>query len=118
MKMVLYIALGGSLGSVLRYLLSRLFSTGFPLGTMAVNIIGCFLIGFFYGLFAKYTSISPELKALLTVGFCGGFTTFSTFMNDCSRLASLGEYLQVSLYIAISLIVGFAAVYFGQKIWQ
>lgn len=87
MKMVLYIALGGSLGSVLRYLV-------------------------------RYTSISPELKALLTVGFCGGFTTFSTFMNDCSKLASLGEYLQVSLYIAISLIVGFAAVYFGQKIWQ
>ena len=118
MRMILYIAFGGAIGSVLRYFVGRLFSAGFPYGTMIVNIFGCLLIGFFYGLFAKYTNINPELRSLLTVGFCGGFTTFSTFMNDCNKLVSLGEYIQMAIYLFVSLVVGFIAVYLGQKIWQ
>ena len=59
MRLIIYIAFGGAVGSVLRYYVGRLFSTGFPYGTMMVNILGCLLIGFFYGLFAKYANISP-----------------------------------------------------------
>ena len=118
MRLILYIAFGGAVGSVLRYFVGRILPTGLPFGTMMVNILGCLLIGFFYGLFAKYTNISPELKAMLTVGFCGGFTTFSTFMNDCSKFVSLGEYVQMAIYLFLSLTLGFIAVYLGQKIWQ
>lgn len=117
MKLILSIALGGALGSVLRFLISKMFTTSFPLGTLVVNVVGCLLIGLFYGLFAnKGCSLSAETRAFLTVGLCGGFTTFSTFMNDCSKLVTLEQYLQVALYLSLSIILGFIAVYIGQKL--
>lgn len=118
MKMMLYVALGGAIGSVLRSLIGKAFVTSFPFGTLLVNVLGCLLIGFLYGMFGKYTMISSEMKALLTVGLCGGFTTFSTFINECNKLVSLGDYINAAIYLAISIIFGFAAVYFGQRIWN
>ena len=115
MKMILYVAFGGAIGSVLRYLVGKIFTTEFPFGTLVVNIVGCLLIGLFYGLFEKYGTISQEVKVMLTVGICGGFTTFSTFMNDCNKMISLGDYINVAIYLCLSIIFGFIAVYFGHK---
>ena len=92
-------ALGGACGSVARYLLSKLVQdnalSNFPFGTMTVNILGCLLIGMVYGLAENNISISPALKLLLTVGFCGGFTTFSTFMNESLSLLRADSYGQL-----------------------
>lgn len=116
MKTILFVAAGGALGSVMRYLISKIFTTSFPLGTLVVNVIGCFLIGFFYGIFAnRGCSLSAETRAMLTVGLCGGFTTFSTFINDCSKLVSLDQYLHAGLYLALSILLGFVTLYLGQK---
>jgi CrcB protein len=101
----LLIALGGAAGSVLRYLLGRVVqgtsSSGFPIGTMVVNVSGCFLIGIFVRQFMNM-QLSPELRALLIVGFCGGFTTFSTFSAETIGLIEGGEYARASTYVALS----------------
>lgn len=86
MKTILLIGLGSFIGGVLRHLLSSCLNDsvvkGFPLGTLAVNLAGCLLIGILYGLFDRGTAASTELRLFLAVGLCGGFTTFSTFMNE------------------------------------
>jgi CrcB protein len=101
----LLIALGGAAGSVLRYLLGRVVqgtsSSGFPIGTMVVNVSGCFLIGIFVRQFMNM-QLSPELRALLIVGFCGGFTTFSTFSAETIGLIEGGEYARASTYVVLS----------------
>lgn len=114
--MILYVAFGGAIGSVLRYLVGKLFTGVFPFGTLVVNIVGSLLIGLFYGLFEKYGTISQEVKVMLTVGICGGFTTFSTLMNDCYKMISLVDYINVAIYLCISIIFGFIAVYFGHRL--
>lgn len=117
MKTVLFVALGGALGSVLRYLICKIFATSFPLGTLVVNVLGCLLIGCFYGVFEHHDcTLSAETRAMLTVGICGGFTTFSTFMNDCTKLVSLEQYLQAGLYLSLSIFLCFAALYVGRKL--
>ena len=116
MKTILFVAAGGALGSVMRYLISKIFTTRFPFGTLVVNVIGCFLIGFFYGIFAnRGCSLSADTRAMLTVGLCGGFTTFSTFIKDCSKLLSLDQYLYAGRYLALSILLGFVTLYLGQK---
>lgn len=101
----LLIALGGAAGSVLRYLLGgavqRMSATGFPIGTMFVNVSGCFLIGIFVRQF-RNTQLTPELRALLIVGFCGGFTTFSTFSAETLGLIEGGEYGRAATYVVLS----------------
>jgi CrcB protein len=102
---LLYVALGGALGSVLRYVLGgavqRAMHAGFPYGTLAVNIIGCFLIGVLIKLFMNVEP-PPSLRALLVIGFCGGFTTFSTFTSETIGLAESGAYLRASAYVLAS----------------
>ncbi len=109
---LLYIALGGALGSVLRYLLGgaiqRMTHAGFPYGTLAVNIIGCFLIGVLIKLFINVEP-APSLRALLVVGFCGGFTTFSTFTSETIGLAQSGAYVRASAYVVASVALCLAA---------
>jgi len=101
----LLIALGGAAGSLLRYSLGgavqRLSESGFPVGTMFVNVSGCFLIGVLLRQFLNM-QLSHDLRALLIVGFCGGFTTFSTFSAETITLIDGGEYGRAAAYVAFS----------------
>ena len=119
MKNILLVALGGALGSSLRYLISKFiagyWTTTFPMGTFAVNILGCLLIGLLTGLVAEGI-LSQDLKFLLVTGFCGGFTTFSTFANESLSLMRPGEILTSALYIGLSVAAGILAVYAGMRL--
>jgi CrcB protein len=101
----LLIALGGAVGSLLRYFVGqavqRTSASGFPIGTMFVNVTGCFLIGILVRQFMNM-QLTSELRALLIVGFCGGFTTFSTFSADTIGLIEGGEYGRASGYVIFS----------------
>lgn len=120
MRTFFIIFLGGGLGSAIRYMLSNQvdskFSFSFPLGIFIVNLIGCFLIGFFLAYLENHRSLASEWKILLTTGFCGGFTTFSTFSADNLRLMQNGNLIPFMLNIMGSVIVGFFAVYLGQML--
>lgn len=106
MLKILLIFLGGGTGSCLRYLLTFLFHT--PFATFAANIIGCLVIGILSSLIAN-----AEWKLLLVTGFCGGFTTFSTFSNETTAMLRSGDTLQAVCYIAASVIFGILAVLAG-----
>lgn len=121
LKNILLVALGGAAGSVARYLLSKAIqntaATAFPWGTMAVNVAGCLLIGLLYGLASgDGTRLGADLKLMLTVGFCGGFTTFSTFANESLTLAKTGDALLSAAYIGSSVALGVLAVAAGAQL--
>lgn len=121
LKNILLVALGGAAGSVARYLLSKAIqdtaATAFPWGTMAVNVAGCLLIGLLYGLAASDGArLGADLKLMLTVGFCGGFTTFSTFANESLTLAKSGNALLSAAYIGSSVALGVLAVAAGAQL--
>ena len=111
---LLLVALGGAGGSVLRYMLSNI-NTSFPWGTFAVNVLGSFLIGLLVGLMSKGV-LSPEMKLLLVTGFCGGFTTFSTFANESFSMMKAGDVLLTALYVGVSVIIGILAVWGGMTL--
>src|SRR5205809_1661219 len=110
------IALGGAVGSVLRYLIGgavqRTSASGFPIGTMFVNVSGCFLIGILVRQFLNM-QLSPELRALLIVGFCGGYTTFSTFSAETLGLIEGGEYGRATSYVILSVVLCLSATFMG-----
>jgi len=110
------IAVGGAAGSVLRYLIGgavqRTSAGGFPVGTMFVNVSGCFLIGILLRQFLNM-QVSPELRAFLVVGFCGGFTTFSTFSAETLGLIEGGEYGRATGYVILSVVLCLAATFAG-----
>ncbi len=112
----LLIALGGAAGSLFRYLVGgavqRMSDSGFPVGTMVVNISGCFIIGVLVRQFLNM-QLSPELRALLIVGFCGGFTTFSTFSAETLGLIEGGEYSRAAGYVVLSVTLCLAATLAG-----
>lgn len=116
-KQLVLVALGGALGSVLRYLTSlwivKQFPYIFPLATFMVNITGCFIIGFLIGLSIYYRIFDDGLKYLLITGFCGGYTTFSTFSAESLKLFEAGNYWALALYIAGSVLLGMLAVWGG-----
>ena len=116
MKTVLSIALGGSLGALARYYLSKLIAEHIPLilplGTLAVNVIGSLLIGFFVGLF-NHTVVPTEVKTFVTIGFFGAFTTFSTFALENIRLFQDGEIKYALLNIGVSNVCGLVAALGG-----
>lgn len=119
-KEFLLVGIGSFFGGGLRFLVSKWTQTidllSLPLGTMTVNILGCFLIGFLSGLPVEGRFLTPQAKLLLTTGFCGGFTTFSTFMNENDALLKDGNYLSLSLYVGLSLALGFLAVVAGHQL--
>ncbi len=117
MKLVLAIALGGAIGSVLRHYAGKaaLLALGpaFPYGTLFVNVVGSFAIGILIAWFAHQNAVSNELRAFLTVGLLGGFTTFSTFSLDAVTLMERGETMTAFFYILASVLVSIAAVFSG-----
>lgn len=114
-KQLILVGVGGSIGSIFRFLISRIpFSQGpFPWATFIVNIAGCFIIGLLIGLSFKYSFLDENMRLLFVTGFCGGFTTFSTFSLENVLLYQSGNYLALVLYITLSVIFGFSAVFLG-----
>ena len=116
-KNILLIGLGGFIGSIARYLVSRLNNhiewLSIPVGTLAVNVIGSFLIGFLIGISEKSPILTVELRMFLMVGLCGGFTTFSSFSGENLMLMRNGQFLPLFLYTGLSILLGFTAVYLG-----
>lgn len=116
-KNLIMVAIGGSAGSVLRYLCQRwvyqFYPHAFPWGTFLVNISGCFLIGIFYSISEKSNILTPEWRLLLTTGFCGGFTTFSAFAFENLTLFRGGDITYLILYTLASIVLGIAAVLGG-----
>ena len=121
LKDLLLVGLGSGLGGMCRYLVSQLLVTtqnGFPWGTFTVNIVGSLLIGLLWGLSSRFPSLSPVLTLLFMVGFCGGFTTFSTFSREGLSLLQTQNYTLFLLYTLGSGVLGILAVmvgYFGGK---
>lgn len=127
MRSLLFVFLGGGIGSVLRYMISMLGQhlklnplswwgqTLFPWPTFVANLAGCLLIGLFYSLSDKL-GWSPDTRLLLTTGLCGGFTTFSTFSNEGLSLLRSGNYAMFALYFALTLIFGLLCVWIGKAI--
>lgn len=116
-RTLLFVAVGGAAGSVLRYLtsvaVSKFFSSAFPLATFIVNVVGCFLVGFIIGSLEKQQLTDSGIKWLLVTGFCGGFTTFSTFGHENINLFQSGNPALAFAYIGTSLAIGLAAVWLG-----
>ena len=116
---VLLVAIGGALGSVLRYLTSlfvaHYFSGKFPLATFIINFTGCFLIGVFLHFSLR---ADEKLKYLFVIGFCGGFTTFSTFANENLQLFQNGNYILALGYTMASVVLGIMAVWLGMVVMK
>lgn len=116
-RMILLVGAGGFVGSVARFLsgqlIVRYYPSSFPFGTLFVNVTGCFMIGLIYAFSEKGNVLSPEIRLLLATGFCGGFTTFSSFAYENIALMKDGELFYAFLYIAASIVVGFVAAYLG-----
>lgn len=120
MKTILIIFFGGGLGSVLRYALQLAFSScsvlcPFPWSTFCINVLGSFLIGVFYALSARF-NLGEEMRLMLTVGLCGGFTTFSTFSNESLALIKSGQWAAFGLYAVLSVVAGILAVLGGNAV--
>lgn len=116
MKQLLFVFVGGGFGSVLRYIITKNFNTlenGFPFGTFLVNILGSLFIGVIIGFAAKSEALSQNHSLLLATGFCGGFTTFSTFAYENQQFLKSGDFVSFALYTFISFTVGFLAVFAG-----
>ena len=114
-KQLIFVGMGGGIGSIFRYLVSRIpFTQGpFPWATFIINITGCFIIGLLIGLSFKYSFMDENMRLLFVTGFCGGFTTFSTFSLENVLMYQSGNYLALALYITLSIILGFTAVFLG-----
>ncbi len=116
MKHILLVFVGGGVGSVLRYIIGRHLNnpeTGIPYGTFFANILGSLLIGIILGLAAKNNTLSQNQTLLLATGFCGGFTTFSSFAYENGMLLKSGDFVSFAIYTISSFVIGFIAVFLG-----
>ncbi len=117
LKQILLVGLGGGIGSIFRFLTSvfavRYAVYGFPLGTFIANILGCFVLGICAGIFGRTPAENETLRLLFITGFCGGYTTFSTFASENIQLLQQQNYTLLVIYTLTSLLVGFLAVAIG-----
>lgn len=117
MGKVVVLSLGGVLGTLARYFMSstvhRAAGPGFPFGTLAVNALGCFLIGFLGALAEKKAGFGPHMRLMLMVGFCGAFTTFSTYIVDTHGLMQDGEMWKDMANMVASVVIGFLVFRLG-----
>ena len=117
LTLIWYVAVGGAIGSVGRYILTHAIqeriSTTFPAATLLINVAGSLFLGFISQIAIDTTSISDEARALLTVGVCGGFTTFSTFSYETARLMQDGYHRQAALYVIVSVLAALAGLFCG-----
>lgn len=109
---------GGGIGAIARYLISfnivKIYGEmDLPIATFSINILGCFLLGFLYILFLEKTNVNNAVSLALTVGFCGAFTTFSTFSFEIFKLLESQQIIQSLLYIILSVIIGLLSVIIG-----
>ena len=120
LKTLLVAGTGGFIGTILRFLVSHYFQENtfslFPWGTFTVYIVGSLLIGIFYGMSERGNLLNPEIRIFLTVGICGGFTTFSSLTNDAFMLLQEKDWLRLSLYTSLSFFLGLVAVYLGRTL--
>ena len=113
---ILLVAIGSGLGGMLRYLVPCWIGVakGFPWATLTVNVVGSLLIGLLSGLLARHGGSSAEsIRCFAVVGFCGGFTTFSTFSNETFRLLENNQWLSAAGYVGLSVAAGLVAVFVG-----
>ncbi len=117
MKQLLIVGLGGFIGTIARFLVSKLniywHVLSIPMGTLTVNVLGSLIIGFLVGISQKSDLLTPGMRIFLMVGVCGGFTTFSSFSNENMMLMQNGQFLTALIYTSLSIILGFTAVYLG-----
>jgi CrcB protein len=115
--MIWYVALGSAAGGVARYLLGGWIQQrsggSFPIQTLLINVTGSFLLGFIQRYALETGAISPEVRTLLTIGFCGGYTTFSTFSFETVRMLEDGDWRHASLYIGLSVLLSVGAALLG-----
>jgi CrcB protein len=120
--MIWYVAAGSALGGMARYLLAgwaqRAVDPTFPMGTLVVNIVGSFLLGFILRYTMDLAGMSTEMRVFLTIGFCGGFTTFSTFSYEAIALLQEGQWSRAGIYILSSVAVSLAATLAGLAVAQ
>lgn len=108
---ILGLAIAGALGTVCRYEISKIITyQEFPVATLFVNTLGSLLLGF---LFAKYATNQQQLFVILGIGFCGGFTTFSTFSLDLLKMLQAQEFLNFAIYLILSIVLGLIGVFAG-----
>lgn len=117
LRLLLTVGLGGAIGSAARFELGNLIqarsSGSFPFGTLVINVTGSFLLGFLVRIGLDTASVSPDMRLLLAVGVCGGYTTFSTFSYESIHLIERGEYGRAAVYVAGSVILSLAATAAG-----
>jgi fluoride exporter len=119
-QLIIAVAMGGAIGSIARYLVGvgsgKLFGFDFPWGTLIINIVGSFLIGVFVESFALRWDLSQFWRVFLTVGICGGFTTFSTFSLDAYLLMDRGQLAPAAAYMAASVVLSIMGLFAGLQL--
>ena len=121
LKEIIAVFIGGGIGSILRFLLNKIeiiSENNFPYSTFISNFLGCFILGLVLGYFIKSENPNSVLFVFLTVGLCGGFTTFSSFSYENLQLLQNGEILTFLVYLLGSLIIGIISVYIGMLIFK
>jgi len=117
MKLLGYVFVGAGLGGVARYAMATLvdarFAPSFPVATFLINVIGSFVLGVIMRLALHGEAVSVEMRALLATGFCGGYTTFSTFSYETARMIETRDYARAASYVGSSVIVALAATFAG-----